>query len=258
MRLETHQPDSPFQVGNPPVHVLLPDGFEPGSATCYLYVLPVEVLDRSECGDCLAEVAKLECVNVPHMVCVKPTFMQAPWYANHPTNAEIQQESHLLQVVLPFVENAYGYTADTEPRRLLLGFSKSGWGAYSLLLRHPHLFHKAAAFDSPLAWETPNRYGMATVFGTQENMNRYCIVDLLNQATTLGGPQPHPAPRLGLYGHSDFRGQHQFLHYHLLRLGIPHDYQDGPSREHRWDSGWMERAVNFLLGSAHETHQIAN
>jgi hypothetical protein len=238
VRLETHSPSSPFQAGSPAVQLLLPD-HGVTAATRFLYVLPVEAGDRSECGDGLAEVAKLNVHNEHNLVCVRPTFAQAPWYADHPVDPEIRQESHLLQVVLPVVDQAYGVE---DPDRLLLGFSKSGWGAWSLLLRHPHLFHRAAAFDAPLAWESPNRYGMAQVFGTQENMNRYCIVDLLGTAKDLVGGEP----RLGLLGYSDFRGQHQFLHYHMLKLNVPHAYQDGPRREHRWDSGWLPQAVEFL------------
>jgi hypothetical protein len=244
MRLETHTPSSPYQVGDPPIHVLVPDVAQPGTISCFLYVLPVEALDRAEYGDALAEVAKLELVNRPDAVCVKPTFAQAPWYADHPSDAAIRQESHLLKVVLPCIEQAYG-PADgaVKVRRLLLGFSKSGWGAYSLLLRHPETFQKASVFDAPLAWESPNRYGMAQVFGTQENMNRYCVVDLLARSTALAQQES----RLALYGYSDFRGQHQFLHHYLLRLGIPHSYEDGPRRQHRWDSGWVKQAVEFLM-----------
>ena len=50
-----------------------------------------------------------------------------------------------------------------------IGFSKSGWGAFSLLLRHPEVFGRAAAWDAPLMLEQPNRYGMGAVFGSQEN-----------------------------------------------------------------------------------------
>lgn len=244
MRLVTHTPNSPYQLGDPPVHVLISDGAGPETITRVLYVLPVETLDRAECGNALQEVAKLAELNRPDVLCVKPTFSHAPWYADHPREGSIRQESHLLKVVLPFIEQTYLAAASgPRTRRLLLGFSKSGWGAYSLLLRHPDVFQKAAVFDAPLAWESPNRYGMAEVFGTQENMNRYCIVDLLAQAKALAEQEP----RLALYGYSDFRGQHQFLHYHMLRLGIPHLYQDGPRREHRWDSGWLPPAVGFLL-----------
>jgi hypothetical protein len=87
-----------------------------------------------------------------------------------------------------------------------------------------------------------DRYGMGEVFATQENMDRYCVVDLVEQSVEALAKEP----RLALYGYSEFRGHHQFLHYHMLKRGIPHEYSDGPRRSHRWDSGWLPDAVEFL------------
>jgi hypothetical protein len=57
---------------------------------------------------------------------------------------------------------------------LLLGFSKSGWGAlFSLLLRHPDVFGKAAAWDAPLVMDSPGRHGNGDIFGTPENFEKY-------------------------------------------------------------------------------------
>ena len=58
------------------------------------------------------------------------------------------------------IEQHYPARADRDGR-LLVGFSKSGWGAYSLLLRHPDRFGKAAAWDAPLMEERagPLRHG---------------------------------------------------------------------------------------------------
>lgn len=56
---------------------------------------------------------------------VAPTFSQVPWYADHPTDLKIRQETYFINVVLPLVEQTY--PAQKSPDgRLLLGFSKSG------------------------------------------------------------------------------------------------------------------------------------
>jgi hypothetical protein len=237
----THSVASPYQAGEAKIHVLLPDGLNPGTAAAVLYLLPVEPHDGHQCGDALAEVKRHDLHNRHQLICVQPTFSHAPWYADHPTDPHIRQESHFLKVVVPFIDRTY-CAEGAAPRRLLVGFSKSGWGAFSLLLRHPHQFARAAAFDAPLAWESPNRYGMGEVFETQANMDRYCVGALVERATAgLAGE-----PRLALYGYGDFRGHHQFLHYRMLKLGVPHEYVDGPSRPHRWDSGWLPDAVEFV------------
>ena len=243
--LLSHRVRSPYQAGETAIHVLLPDACGtvgvPGiPSPRVVYVLPVEPHDGAACGDGLAEVQRLDLHNRHNVICVKPTFSQMPWYADHPRDPGIRQESRLLEVVVPFIDRTYcGFDCDdastAAPRRLLLGFSKSGWGALSLLLRHPDLFDKAAVFDAPLAWESPNRYGMSEVFARQETLDRYCIVELLARSAA---DALRDRPRVALYGYSDFRGHHQFVHYRLLALGIPHEFVDGPRREHEWGSGW--------------------
>ena len=110
-----------------------------------------------------------------------------PWYADHPSDPEVRQESYFLKVVVPFVEQRVPGPADRDGR-LLVGFSKSGWGAYSLLLRHPDHFGKAAAWDAPLMEQRPARFGMGPIFGTQENFEQYRITTLLDrQAPDLRG-----------------------------------------------------------------------
>ena len=92
----------------------------------------------------------------------------------------MRQEACFLQVIVPYIEHHYPVEAERSSR-LLLGFSKSGWGAYSLLLRHPDLFGRAAAWDAPLMKDRPDQYGMGEIFGTQENFEKYQVTRLLEQ-----------------------------------------------------------------------------
>ena len=151
-----------------------------------VYVLPVEAGNAHHYGDGLLEIQKRDLHRRFSAIFVAPTFAQLPWYADHPSDPEIRQESYFLKVVVPFIEQRYPARADRDGR-LLVGFSKSGWGAYSLLLRHPDHFGKAAAWDAPLMEPRPARFGMGPIFGTQENFEQY-------QITTLArSPGPRPA-----------------------------------------------------------------
>ena len=239
-----HPVESPYQGSGTTIRVLLPDHFDRDKTARVLYVLPVELFDGTQCGDPLLEIRESNLHNEHQLVCVKPSFSHAPWYADHPSDPRIRQESHLLKVVVPFIDDHYCDSSNST-ERLLLGFSKSGWGAFSLLMRHPDLFWRASAFDAPLAWQSPNRYGMGEIFDTQSNFDDYCISELLKPSAEKLGK----APRLGLYGFSEFRGHHQFLHYRLMHFGIAHDYADGPRRGHRWDTGWIPEAISFLVHS---------
>src|SRR5205807_6283589 len=133
-------------------------------------------------------------------VFVAPTFSHLPWYADHPTKAEMRQEAYFLKVVVPFTEKPYRLQAEASGR-LLLGFSKSGWGAFSLLLRHPDVFAKAAAWDAPLMMDAPGKYGSGDIFGTKENFQKYQLTRLLEErAGKLGDGK-----RLAVLGYGNFR-----------------------------------------------------
>jgi enterochelin esterase-like enzyme len=175
-------------------------------------------------------------------VFVAPTFSHLPWYADHPTKADVRQETYFLKVVVPSIEKTY--PVQTEARgRLLLGFSKSGWGAFSLLLRHPDVFGRAAAWDAPLMMDRPGHYGSGDTFGTPENFEKYQISKLLKaQAEKL-----QKEKRLILLGYGNFREQHQKAHDLMSELKVAHEFQDGPARKHDWHSGWVAEATELLL-----------
>ena len=237
-----HTVQSSFQAGVVKIRVLLPDKLDPTKKYTALYVLPVEALDENRYGDGFLEAKRKDLHNKHQLICVAPTFSHLPWYADHPTDKDIQQEAYLLKVVLQFIERKYSANPKREGR-LLVGFSKSGWGAWTLLLRHPDVFHKAAAWDAPLMKAAPNQFGMGPIFGSQENFNRYEVTKLLAQRAELLRKQD----RLVLTGHGGFREHHQQTHQLLEKLDIRHQYRDGPKRKHHWNSGWLEEAVDLLV-----------
>lgn len=239
-----HQVRSPFQAGATQIRVLRPEKEEPGRKYPVVYVLPVEAGAEGRYGDGLREIQKLDLHNQHAALFVAPTFSHLPWYADHPTNLEIRQEAYFLKVVLPFIDRTYPTQAEASGR-LLLGFSKSGWGAWSLLLRHPDQFHKAAAWDAPLAMDAPGKYGSGPIFGGAENFANYQISKLLAKSAELLRTEK----RLILTGYGNFRAEHETTHALLDQLKIPHAYRDGPSRKHDWHSGWVGEAVELLLAA---------
>jgi hypothetical protein len=235
---------SPYQAGTTELRVLLPDPLEPGVRYPVVYILPVEARDGTRYGDGLREVKRRELHHRFRALFAAPTFSHLPWYADHPSEPEIRQESYFLKVVVPLVEAHYPARAEREGR-FLLGFSKSGWGAFSLLLRHPDRFENAAAWDAPLAQERPDRFGMREVFGTQEAFEEYQIFGLLQRRAADLGTEP----RLIVLGYGNFRDQHAQAHQRMEALKIAHVFRDGPKREHSWSSGWVPEAVELLLGA---------
>ncbi|MDP7019537.1 MAG: alpha/beta hydrolase-fold protein [Pirellulaceae bacterium] len=237
--VRVHEVRSEFQAGVTQIRVLSPPGAKPAPV---IYLLPVEARSTTRWGDAIAEILARGLHERFRAVYVAPTFSHLPWYADHPEDEAIRQESYLLKVVVPFVERTYPTRAQPD-HRLLLGFSKSGWGAYSLLARHPDLFGRAAAWDAPLMMSAPGKYGSGPIFGGPANFERYQLTRLIARSST-----PHALDRrLVLLGYDNFRNHHEQFHQHLLSAGIGHVYRDGPQRKHHWNSGWVGEAVELLI-----------
>jgi len=243
-----HRIRCPYQEGETQLRVLLPDPVQPGRHYPVVYVLPVEAHREHAFGDGLQEIRRQALHCRYQAIFVSPTFSHLPWYADHPSRPELRQESYFLRVVVPAVEKGYPAQANASGR-LLLGFSKSGWGAFAILLRNPETFGKAAVWDSPLMMQRPDRYRMAEVFATQENFELYRISRLLKERAL----QLQAEPRLILLGYSNFREHGQKAHALMIELGIAHEYRDGPARAHDWQSGWVSEAVQRLLSEAGES-----
>ncbi|QDU97916.1 alpha/beta hydrolase-fold protein [Lignipirellula cremea] len=240
--LRSHTLTSPFQAEPVTVRVMLPEPYDPDVRLPVIYLLPVEPGEESRYGDPLQAIRSANLQQRYQAIFAAPSFSTWPWYADHPTDKTLQQESYFLQAVLPLIEQEYKVQANPAGR-LLLGFSKSGWGAWSLLLRHPDMFHKAVAWDAPLMMKEVGSFGNRPVFGTQENFDKYRMDRLLPVAADKLGDEE----RLLLIGYGNFRTHHQQAHALLQELGVPHAYRDGPALKHHWESGWVAPAVGLLL-----------
>ena len=246
-----HEVRSPYQAGVTHIRVLLPDKLEPGKRYPVVYVLPVEAGSENRFGDGLLEIKKHELAQQAPGDLRGPDVL-APALVRRPSHRrpDLRQEMYFLKVVVRFIEKTYPAQRGAGGR-LLLGFSKSGWGAFSLLLRHPDLFARAAAWDAPLLMTRPDRFGMGGIFGTQENFEKYQITKLLEaQAGKL-----QKEKRLLLLGYGNFRDHHEKAHALMTRLKIAHEYRDGPARKHDWHSGWVVEAAEWLVAAPDGVHR---
>ncbi len=244
-----HKISSAYQTGDTAVRVLLPNKIDPTKKYRVLYVLPVVAAAERRFGDGLRQVRDLGLHDEHDLICVAPEFTAPPWFADHDGDPGMRDESHLLEVVLPFIEETYPAIRAANGR-LLVGFSKSGWGAFSLLLRHPQTFQKAAGWDTGIRIDSgpmeqaDRAERIARIFGSRENFDEYRISSLLRQRGAALGDQP----RLFYYNTGGVRAAGgEEIHRLMLELEIPHRYVYEPKRPHRWDSGWLPQAVHFLV-----------
>lgn len=248
---QCHVLESPFQPGPQEIRVLLPDGYDGRREYPVLYVLPV----GAGRGSALPVLQQMDIPNRYGLVAVEMTFAIAPWYGDHPSDPLVRQESYLRDFVLPYVEKNYAVIKSPEGR-LLFGFSKSGWGAFSLILRNPDVFGYAAAWDAPFLL-AEFHYGMDRVFGTGENLAEY-RPDLLavrqkerfqnETRLVLGGENKWGTLVPTAAGGSHTKEMHELLAAH----SIPHVYRPDLAATHSWNEAWMEPMIRELLALARQ------
>lgn len=251
-----HAVESRFQSGSTIVEVLLPEKFEHTKKYRVVYLLPVEPNEEVKFGDALQVVRKFGYHNKHDVIFVLPTFCVSPWYGNHASDAKNRQEDYFIKDVLPLVERTYP-TMETAEGRLLLGFSKSGWGALSLILRNPSVFGYAASWDAPLMM-TEKQFGTwrtDEAFGTPESMALYLPSTLLREGS---GPFKQKArivvSGLNLFGtfadkKHPYEGPSHTEAFHSAAdsAGVLHIYEPALNADHAWVDAWMRPVTELLL-----------
>lgn len=238
---------SPHQQGMQEIRVLTPAAYSPQQKYRVLYILPVGQGTR---GSALRFFGQLGIHNKYNLVLAEMTFEKTPWFGNHATDTALRQENYVRDFVVPFVEQRYA-TFGSPEGRLLIGFSKSGWGAFSLILRNHDFFGYAAAWDTPWMLDTFH-YKTDEVFGTLEQMDKY-RPDLL---VAKKGKYFKKKNRLVVAGEDIWgkrfpppSGRSHTEEYHLLLLSrkIKHSYRPDIAVKHTWHKDWIEPVVKELM-----------
>ncbi|HRJ72152.1 MAG TPA: alpha/beta hydrolase-fold protein [Terrimicrobiaceae bacterium] len=244
--LKIHSVESPYQPGSQEIRVLLPDNDDPSRKFPVVYVLAV----GQGRGSALRIFREADLHNRYGVILAESSFADTPWYGDHPSDPLIRQESYVRDFLVPFVEKNYS-TLQSPDGRLLFGFSKSGWGALSLIFRNPDFFGYAASWDAPYFFRDFH-YGMDKVFGTLEHLDRYRPDLLAVQARShfqsrnrlvIGGED-----KWGFLIPTPSGGSHTVeMHALLLKEGIPHTYRDDLKTKHTWSADWVVPMFEELM-----------
>ncbi len=242
---------SPYLSGSNVLEVLLPTGYSTAKKYQVVYVLPVEPGTGTSFGDGLQVVKSTGYHNAYDVICVQPAFNTFPWFGDHATDTTKRHASYMKHVVLPLIEQNYS-TRRAPDGRLLIGFSKSGWGAFSLLMRNPGLYGYAASWDSPMLLDY-SQYSTNTVFANQANFDAYSPETLVTQPD----PSLISNRRLILLGENLFGSEPGGLfaatphtttyHTMLVAAGIPHFYDPKIVSLHTWKTDWARPTFETLI-----------
>jgi S-formylglutathione hydrolase FrmB len=127
---------------------------------------------------------------------------------------------------------------------LLLGFSKSGWGALSLVFNYPDFFGYAASWDAPLLWDDAGfgQINTDAAYGTLESYRRQHPVESAKRSAAAFRDRA----RVVVLGRQ-YWGDHNRRYHELLdELQIKHVFRDDLGPPHEWNVGWLGPAVAEL------------
>ena len=216
------------------VRILLPEGYSKRwRFNRFLFVLPVSKKEDYHHGNGLEEIRKLDLHNKHNLIVIAASFAKTPWYTN-------KQEAHFIKAVVPAVDELFGCK---NPQRLLIGFSKSGWGALNMVSRYPKLFKGAVCFDAPLDWKhskkQPDEEGFLPGL---KDARRY---DLMDQFRVRAEELVANGNFMWM-SHAGFGSAKKF-HKLFTELGIRHVYTGRIKAKHNWGTGWESAGVDWMV-----------
>jgi putative esterase len=226
------------------LRVLTPTHPAPGVPHNFLYVLPVQAMLGNKYKDGLAALSKLDAQNRYNLTIIAPSFAIDPWYADNPTNPDVQYEEFMTKELVPWVEQHLSVTGHEQ--NWLLGFSKSGLGAEDLILKHPGIFAVAAAWDFPAGMSSYDQYGPdpAASYGTQANFQaNYRLTPAFVRAHR---GQFQTRTRIWIGGNREFPAYMSNYASLLTKEGVLYTRQAPQSMSHTWTSGWVPIALAAL------------
>jgi hypothetical protein len=226
------------------LRVLTPTHPAPGVPHNFLYVLPVQAMLGNKYKDGLAALSKLDAQNRYNLTIIAPSFAIDPWYADNPTNPDVQYEDFMTKELVPWVQQHLSVTGHEQ--NWLLGFSKSGLGAEDLILKHPGIFAVAAAWDFPAGMSSYDQYGSdpAASYGTQANFQaNYRLTPAFVHAHR---GQFQTRTRIWIGGNREFPAYMSNYASLLTKEGILYTRQAPQSMAHSWTSGWVPIALAAL------------
>jgi hypothetical protein len=227
-----------------PLRVLAPTNPAPGVPHNFLYVLPVEAGLGNVFGDGLEILRALDAQDQYNLTIIEPSFGIDPWYADNPTNPDVQYETFMTQELVPWAEQNLATSGNEE--NWLIGFSKSGIGGQDLILKHPDIFALAASWDFPADMSAYDEFGAdsAAGYGTDANFQA-------NYRLTTSFVDAHKGPflsnnRIWIGSYSLYETDVSDYDTLLTSEGIPHTTGTPQQAAHRWDSGWVPQALAAL------------
>ena len=123
---------------------------------------------------------------------------------------------------------------------VLVGFSKSGLGAWNIARAIPDLISATVIFDAPVMRTSLPPWGTAPYYADAASWRKDLPANTI-PAFQSAMPKTH---RLVLISGERFHKEMRLFSRELDSHGLAHIFIPRPRLRHRWDSGWLEIALN--------------
>jgi len=127
---------------------------------------------------------------------------------------------------------------------ILVGFSKSGLGAWNIARRLPELVSATIIFDAPVARDTLPPWGTAPFYKDDAEWQEDLPLRTCSQFQQVM-PTHH---RLMLISGAGFHPEMCILSEMLSGMGLEHVFLPRPDMKHHWNAGWIEEGVKREIG----------
>jgi hypothetical protein len=174
------------------------------------------------------------------------------WLADNPSNANLVQETWMLQVAAWFRTN-YGTGIE---KLFLVGFSRSGLASLGLYLHHPEVYDGCAVWDFPgmmAAYDGTDPNGSVggspgSSYGTPENFTANYQLSAANLAKWKVGTDLGAVKRIHIGGANFFNADVPQIDGVLTTAGILHFYNFVTADAHNWHPSpdWLPTALTNL------------
>lgn len=237
--------DEPGFHGSNCFRVIKPSGWSSANKYKVVYMLPA-LTDDLEANVQLSpnpwELARDNGYATTHnVVIVVPYFKSsALWYG---CKDDGTVDMHSAMVNLPTQFSIDWLSASTNPMdHMLVGYSKSGWAAISLLMRNPHKFGYAACWDGPFN-NYFNQGDTVTAFGTQGQYDLYSPNLIADDYKS----NYNTSRRIIVMGGNNFVSSYTNFLSTLNSNYIQFSERYNTEAKHCWAHAWAQYAFQMLM-----------
>lgn len=134
------------------------------------------------------------------------------------------------------------------PPVILVGFSKSGLGAWNIAREHPELVCAVIIFDAPVCRDELPPWETDAFYADDEAWREDLPLRQIARAPSLF---PAGLPLILVSG-SIFHDEMAELSRALYQIGIEHTFHSSPICPHHWNSGWIEMALHNYMNKTNK------